>query len=186
MPIDYVRLSKTISRALRHAPDRFGLSLDSEGWTPISDLLAALRRHRREWQTVTEDDLDRMLAQANKQRFEIRDGRIRAYYGHSLDQIIQHEPAIPPDSLYHGTTPYALAAIRQDGLRPMSRQYVHLSTTEQTARMVGSRRTDTPVILRIDARAAHTAGIAFYHGNEDIWLSDAIPPQFISESPDNP
>lgn len=186
MPVDNVRLSKTISHALRHAPGRYGLTLNSEGWTPISDLLAALRRYRREWRNLSEADLDRLMQQATKQRFETCKGRIRARYGHSLGQRIDYEPAVPPDILFHGTTPQALPAIRQDGLRPMTRQYVHLSTNEQTARMVASRRTDSPIILQVDARAAHSTGIIFFHGNEDVWLSDAIPPQFISEPPESP
>ncbi|GLH96713.1 hypothetical protein Pa4123_19870 [Phytohabitans aurantiacus] len=37
-----VKLSKRMSLALRHAPERFGLALDEGGWVRVDDLLAAL------------------------------------------------------------------------------------------------------------------------------------------------
>ncbi len=61
----------------------------------------------------------------------------------------------------------------------MQRQYVHLSTDQDTARSVGQRRAETPVILVVRAREAYAAGVQFYLGNEDIWLSDPVPPEFI-------
>jgi putative RNA 2'-phosphotransferase len=61
----------------------------------------------------------------------------------------------------------------------MNRQYVHLSTDQATAQRVGARLSSTPVVPEIRAGAAHAAGIIFYPGNEDIWLVDTIPPEFI-------
>jgi putative RNA 2'-phosphotransferase len=45
---------------------------------------------------------------------------------------------------------------------------------------VGRRKSRTPVILRIDAAAAARAGVAFYAGNDRVWLADTISPEFIS------
>ncbi|MBN1680664.1 MAG: RNA 2'-phosphotransferase [Anaerolineae bacterium] len=177
--MDYKRLSKTVARALRHAPRDYDLDLDPEGWVAIDDLLAALRPRRREWRNLAADDLTAMLEQATKRRYEICDERIRAYYGHSVPERIEKEPAVPPDILFHGTTPDAAETILHDGLRSMSRQYVHLSTDRETAHLVGGRRTPDPVILTILAAEAHRAGVAFYEGNDDVWLADAVPPEFI-------
>jgi putative RNA 2'-phosphotransferase len=175
-----VRLSKTISRALRHAPADYGLVLDAEGWVQVEDLLAALRRQRGSRSSVSIAEIDAILAQSEKQRFEMRDGKIRAFYGHSTAEKIEHRPEIPPETLYHGTTQEAATAILREGLRSMKRQYVHLSTDEKTARLVGLRRTAKPVVLRIAALEAHQQGHKFYLGNEDIWLADPIAPAFIS------
>ncbi|MBI5957516.1 MAG: RNA 2'-phosphotransferase [Chloroflexi bacterium] len=180
--MDYKRLSKTIAVALRHNPEKFGLTLDTEGWTLVDDLLSALRRRNREWRDLTGTDLLKMIEQSTKQRYELRDGKIRAFYGHSLDEKIEKTPAEPPEMLYHGTSPAAAAVILAEGLKPMSRQYVHLSTDLQTAQMVGSRHAASPVVLIVQALAAYQAGVQFYLGNEDIWLADDIPPQFIKAS----
>jgi putative RNA 2'-phosphotransferase len=176
--LDYKRLSQTIARALRHAPEAYGLQLDDEGWTSVEALLAALRR-RRDWQNLSEHDLVVMMERSSKQRYEMCDGRIRAFYGHSIPDKVQKLPVEPPQVLYHGTAPDVVEQIRAEGLKSMNRQYVHLSTEQQTAAQVGSRKTSHPVLLKIRALEAYQAGVRFYHGNEDTWLADSIPPEFI-------
>lgn len=179
---DLVRLSKTVSHALRHQPDRYGLNLDKEGWVPVAELLAAL--HRR-WPGLSEADLAAMMAAGDKQRFEMEGGRIRARYGHSGPNRVVLETAIPPPFLYHGTTRRNLAAIRHDGLRPMRRQFVHLAADIPTALATSQRRPGPHVLLAVDTRAAHDAGVPFYRGNTDIWLAGPIPPAFIASEGEN-
>ncbi len=183
MELDLIRLSKTISRALRHTPWLFELELDSEGWVSVEMLLSALRQRRIEWQSLAGSDLADLIAQSTKQRFEMRDGRIRALYGHSLPNKLLKLPASPPDILYHGTIRSALASILKHGLKPMGRQYVHLSTDVETAQQVARRKGSATIILRIDAVAAHQHGIAFYKGNAMVWLADQVPPTFIQALP---
>lgn len=178
---DLQHLSRAISHALRHAPERYGLEPDPEGWVPVSDLLQALRVRRREWRELTETDLSEMMARADKQRFEIQDGRIRALYGHSIPARIARVAARPPPVLYHGTSAHTVPAIMQEGLKPMGRQLVHLSTDVPTALQVARRKGPHPVVLLVDARAAEGAGIPFYEGNPETWLADAVPARFVSE-----
>jgi putative RNA 2'-phosphotransferase len=175
-----VRLSKTVSHALRHAPWQYKLELDDAGWVPIVALLNALRDTRPEWRTLTTDDLSAVLAQSDKCRFEMAEGRIRALYGHSVPQRLAKTTAIPPATLYHGTSARALAAIRAEGLRPMGRQYVHLSMDPAMAQQVAGRKPGPSVILQIRAADAQKAGVVFYRGNDQVWLADAVPPGFIS------
>jgi putative RNA 2'-phosphotransferase len=174
-----IRLSKTIAYALRHKPEDYGLVLDAEGWVAVDDLLAALRRRPGSQRMISLAEIETIMAESEKQRFELRDGKIRAFYGHSTPAKIEREPVEPPAILYHGTTQEAAQAILREGLRSMKRQHVHLSTDQKTARLVGLRRTSRPIILRIAALEAHQQGIKFYLGNEDIWLADPIPPAFI-------
>jgi putative RNA 2'-phosphotransferase len=181
--LDYTRLSKAISHALRHAPGQYGLELDDEGWTSTDALLVALRQRRPEWHQLSKADLETMVARQGKKRFELRYGRIRALYGHSIERKIEKKPAEPPPLLYHGTAAETAELVCQQGLKPMGRQYVHLSAEVKTAYEVGQRKTNEPVILQVDAALAHAAGIRFYRGNETIWLADHIPPVYI-RSPD--
>ncbi len=176
-----IRLSKTISHALRHQPEAYGLQLDPEGWVMVDDLLAALRQRRNAWHNVSLVDITTIMAESAKQRFELYGGKIRAFYGHSVPEKVEKQPTTPPATLYHGTTTQAAVTIHREGLKPMGRQYVHLSTDEKTARLVALRRTGQPVILCIAALQAHEQeGINFYLGNEDIWLADSIPSEFIT------
>lgn len=177
--IDFRRLSKFTARVLRHEPWLYELALDDEGWVPLRDFLAAVRG-RKIWRQVDESDLRHMVRVSDKKRYEISDGRIRAFYGHSVPRRLIKETAEPPPDLYHGTAPEVVDAIRSDGLRPMGRQFVHLSSDAETARQVGRRKARAPVIFEVQARTAHLADVRFYLGNKMVWLADHVPPRFIA------
>ena len=175
-----VELSKEISYALRHAPWEYELELDEQGFVPIAQLLHALNESGAYEREITQADLEQIIATSDKKRHEITGDKIRALYGHTVPQIIKKEPGIPPAVLYHGTTHRALPQILQDGLKPMQRQYVHLSIDVETATRVGKRRDPKPVILKIDTEAAQKAGIQFYIGNDKVWLCKEVPKECIT------
>ncbi|MGL4599086.1 MAG: RNA 2'-phosphotransferase [Bacteroidia bacterium] len=183
--INLQQLSKTISLALRHEPHKFALFLDKEGWVKLDDLIRALRPLKAGWEKIDAATIEKLIRESEKKRFEILDGRIRAYYGHSVAQTIEKESTRPPDTLYHGTTAWAWKKISKEGLRPMKRQYVHLSVDTDTAQNVGERRTDDVLLLVIDAASAWNNGIQFYHGNEGTWLAERIPPHYITYEEEN-
>jgi len=176
---DFGSISRIASHALRHGPWLYELELDDEGWVPVEELLSALRAEKLEWSALTESDLAEMISCSDKKRHELRDGKIRALYGHSVPGRLLKEPAKPPAILYHGTSPDTAERIKSDGLRPMGRQYVHLSVDRDTAMQVGRRKSQTPVLLEVRAAQAHEAGIVFYRGNDLVWLADFIPDVFL-------
>lgn len=171
-------LSREISYALRHAPWEYELEMDEEGWVPVEQLLDALHRTVK-WSNICEADLNEMIEKSEKKRHELADGRIRAFYGHSIPMKILKEEKVPPDVLYHGTARRFLESINENGLLPQSRQYVHLSQDIETAENVGMRHDDKPCILIIAAKMAWNDGIKFYFGNEKVWLADKIPSRYI-------
>lgn len=172
-------LSKALSHALRHEPWLFELELDDEGWVPLDDVLEALREERADWGTLSRADVERMIESSSKRRHEIVGDRIRALYGHSVPGKLWRQRGRPPAILFHGTSPDAVKVIMHAGLRPMSRQYVHLSVDTTMAREVGRRKSRTPVLIEIDARRAYEAGVPFYEGNEKVWLADVVPVRFM-------
>lgn len=171
-------LSREISYALRHAPWEYELEMDEEGWVPVEQLLDALHRAEK-WSNISEKDLKDMIERSEKKRHELADGKIRAFYGHSIPQKILKVEKTPPNVLYHGTARRFLDSINEKGLLPRSRQYVHLSQDIETAENVGKRHDDKPVVLVIDSKRAWDDGIKFYIGNEKVWLADAIPSKYI-------
>lgn len=176
--MDKKKISKKLSYILRHHPEQFGLKLDNNGWILINELLNAI--HKEEyWKDLSQEDVEKMMSQSDKQRFEIKDNKIRAVYGHSFNKKIELEEKQPPEILFHGTASRFVDNIKEKGLLPMERQYVHLSADEETAKVVGRRRDAKPVILKIKSRKAFNDGVRFYHGNEDIWLSDKIDSKYI-------
>lgn len=173
-------LSKVVSYALRHAPWEYELEMDENGWVPVGQLLDALHREER-WKDVREADLGEMIEGFEKKRHEMKEGRIRALYGHSIPMRILKEEKTPPDILYHGTARRFLGSIMENGLTPQGRQYVHLSQDVETAGSVGKRHDPKPCILLVDAKRAWREGVRFYLGNEKVWLADMVPAGYIRE-----
>ena len=178
-PERQTRLSKFLSLVLRHRPERIGIQLDAQGWTPVDDLLRQAVRHG--W-TITRADLEDVIARSDKQRFALSDDRqhIRANQGHTVEVELGNQPAEPPEWLFHGTFPGAVGAIRRQGLQKMKRHHVHLSADEQTAVAVGQRR-GRPVLLRIASARMHGDGFPFYVTANHVWLTDHVPPEYIED-----
>lgn len=167
-----VRLSKRMSKVLRHAPEEVGLTLDAAGWVDLDDLVRALGVTRARVLEVVEGN--------DKQRFAIEDDRIRASQGHTVAVSLDLPVAEPPAELYHGTIGRFLPDILRDGLRPMARHDVHLSATVETAVRVGSRR-GKPVVLVVDAAAMSADGHEFRVSANGVWLAAAVPPNYLRE-----
>lgn len=176
--IDYLKLSKEISYALRHAPWEYELELDENGWVSAEQLLTALRENSK-WENVTIENLKYIIENSDKKRHELVNGRIRALYGHSIPMKILKDISEPPAILFHGTARRFLESIENKGLLPKGRQYVHLSKDIETALQVGKRHDDKPVILEVDAKRAWKEGVKFYLGNDKVWLADNIPIKYI-------
>lgn len=151
--MNYVELSKEISYVLRHVPWEYEQEIDEEGWMPVEKLLDALRRLEK-WKNISEINIKEMIEKSEKKRHQIENGRVRAFYGHTTQMKILKEIKRPPNVLYHGTARQYLHSIKENGLLPMSRQYVHLSQKIDIAHSVGMRHDSKPYILRIDARGA--------------------------------
>lgn len=174
-----VKISKYLSKHLRHQPERLGLKLAPGGWVKVDELLTACAKNAF---PISRSELDEVVAENDKQRFSFdKSGTlIRANQGHSVEIDLQLEPAIPPDVLYHGTGHKAMELIQQHGLNKMSRHHVHLSPDIETARKVGARH-GHPVVFTIDAAAMQRAGYTFYRSDNGVWLVDCVPSDYLSK-----
>lgn len=170
------RLSKFVSGALRHFPGDAGLELDDRGWTAVEALVRAVER-QYDW--ADREALAAVVATDPKGRFERDDDRIRAAYGHSVDVSLEPTDAPVPDTLYHGTAPENLDPIRREGLRPMGRQRVHLSADRATARAVGRRHADEPVVLVVDAAGMQADGNRIVKRGRATYTTARVPPAYL-------
>lgn len=172
-----VKLSKKISCVLRHKPESAGLKIDKHGWVSVSELIKAL--------STDMETLEKIVAFNDKKRFLFSEdkSRIRACQGHSIKVDVEPKEAVPPKYLYHGTLLKNRKSIEKEGLRPMNRLYVHLSTDIDTAWQVAKRRksADGYVIYRIDTEAMIKNGCKFYQAENGVWLTDSVPSKYIDE-----
>ncbi|WP_409161352.1 RNA 2'-phosphotransferase [Pectobacterium sp. B2J-2] len=175
-------VSKFLSYVLRHKPEAIGLTLNSEGWANIAELIRCAVKDGR---MLTREVIQSVVGNSDKKRFSISaDGlSIRAAQGHSSTQVdMRYEPKVPPEYLYHGTATRFIDSINQQGLRPGSRQYVHLSADEVTAITIGQRH-GKPVVLKIKTREMHHQGFIFYQADNGVWLTLTVPVPFIDSTP---
>ncbi|MEM6814277.1 MAG: RNA 2'-phosphotransferase [Bacteroidota bacterium] len=169
------QISKFLSLILRHQPEKIGLSLDENGWASIAEILEKSKLR------FSFNELEEVVVTNDKQRFSLNQDKtkIRANQGHSLKTIdLGLQTQTPPVYLYHGTVARFIPNIKQQGLKKMSRQHVHLSEDRETASRVGSRR-GKPVLLSIWALEMHNNGHRFYKSENGVWLTDAVPSMFI-------
>lgn len=171
------KISKRLSYILRHNPQRFKVTLDEEGWVDIDCLLNSLHNFKDLADLKKEDLLD-MISNQEKVRFVIKENKIKATHGHTIE-LKNNTSTIPPDILYHGTSHKSLESIILHGLLKMQRQFVHLSINIHAAIEIGKRKDSNPAIIKVDSKAAYKEGILFYKGSDKVWLSENILPKYL-------
>ncbi|MDL5362942.1 RNA 2'-phosphotransferase [Halalkalicoccus sp. NIPERK01] len=171
------RLSTFASGALRHFPEDAGLALDERGWTAYDDLVEAVLR-KYDW--AEPGDVAGVIATDPKGRFERSGERVRAAYGHSIDVDLEPVQTPVPDELYHGTAPENVPAIREQGLKPMDRQQVHLSATVDEAREVGRRHANEPAVFVVDTEGMKDGGHRIVRRGKGIYTTDRVPPEYLA------
>lgn len=167
------KVSKFISLLLRHKPWEVNLYVDEHGWANTAELCSKL--------DISENVLKHIVDTDAKGRYEFNgDGtKIRARYGHSINVDVGLTEMVPPCVLYHGTSIKAAEQIEQEGIKPMSRQYVHLSKDYNEALGVG-RRHGTPVVFGVHANKMHTDNNGgYYYTSNGIWVTHKIPKEYI-------
>lgn len=174
-------LIRLLCRVLRHRPEEFGLALDAQGWTPWRPLWEAIRPCRWSWVTLDSSHVLAALAIRHVARFEVSAGRIRARYGHSAAGVQVAESASPPEHLFHGTGAICLPLILEQGLKPMGRSQVHLTESVAYAWSVAQSALGVAVVIRVAARRAQSAGLVFQRSGQHVWLTDRVPPAYLSQ-----
>ena len=175
---DMVRTSTYISLVLRHKPEAAGITLDKNGWADVEELVEGVSKTR----FLSRGLLEEIVRTDEKGRYVFnRDKtKIRARYGHSVQVETDLPSCVPPSVLYHGTGEKYAESIEKTGLLPKGRLYVHLSEERSTATDVGARH-GRPVIYQVEAGKMAAAGHKFFDAGNGIWLTDAVPPDFLKK-----
>jgi putative RNA 2'-phosphotransferase len=170
-----VRVSKFLSYILRHQPYKFGLQPDEYGFCDLGSVIDVMKSKFPDWD---EEKLQNLIKSDAQKRFEIKDDKIRARYGHSINVKPVGDERDVPGILYHGTARRNVDSILKQGLKPAGRKFVHLSPDIESAIRVGKRHDIKPVILEINVHKAKSQGIKFWTEGKVV-LSTEIPPDCI-------
>lgn len=172
------RLSKFLSMILRHRPEVIGITLDEHGWASVDELINGINQT----EAFSLATLEKIVESDAKQRYSFSPDKtlIRANQGHSIPVDVELEKKTPPETLFHGTGEKAVPKILQEGLLPMERLYVHLSTDKETAISVGKRH-GKPVIFKINTKKMEEEGYDFFQSVNGVWLTKAVPVKFLEK-----
>ena len=173
MKITKSKRSKYLALILRHKPEEANVTLLDNGWCEIKQLIKNT--------DFTFDELEEIVKTDNKGRYQISDDKkfIRAVQGHSTNVEMNFKEFIPAEDLYHGTAKKYLNNILSDGIKKMSRQYVHLSRNIETAIKVGKRHGEV-VVLSIDAKKMYEDGYKFFIAENGVILTDFVPTKYFN------
>lgn len=176
MPPKSIHVSKLLSLMLRHRPEEFNVAVDQFGFASLDAVLEAVQKRDG---GLSLADIEAVVYDGEKQRFEIVEGRIRARYGHSFSIELGIDPTEPPEFLYKGAEARQVDRILKEGMVPFDRDHLHLSFDADVAAKLGTRPGQRNAVIRIDALRAHRAGIHFYDCGPTILTKD-IPADFLS------
>ena len=176
------KLSRFLCLVLRHKPETIGLKIDPKGaWAQVEELITKVNSSSKF--RIDIDLLHQIVREDEKGRYSFSpDGkRIRCSQGHSFPVEMDMEVRTPPDELFHGTSTDSLDSIMQQGIKSMSRQFVHLSQDVETAVKVGARH-GRPAVLVIDTGKMTADGKSFMISENGVWQFDGvISPDYIKK-----
>ena len=152
--------------------------MDSAGWVSIQKLLNLFN--------LDPQDLDRVIQENNKARFEVKGKNIRASQGHSLEQLPVTQEALEAswmiyfskdsDLIWHATQANYLSSIQRDGVLRGKRSHVHLASTKESK--VG-KRNGAPVLLQISVKCLRSKGQEVFVSSNGVILTRYVPPSCI-------
>lgn len=163
---------------LRHCQTPQYITPDG-GWADVDTIISVLKEKNPDFNLET---LKQIVAEDEKGRysFDAKGTKLRANQGHSIPGVvIEMESPEPPEFLYHGTATRFLDTIMKEGLKPMSRQFVHISPSYTTAVKVGSRH-GKPVVLKIRARDFKNDGNELYRSFNGVWQAKEVLREYLS------
>lgn len=183
------RMSSRMCGVLRHEPEAIGVTMDKQAWVSAEEFIEKFNKVYGGKYYLNLPVLMELVRTDNKQRYGLKwEGDVlmlRCRQGHSIPWLeMDYRVEIPPEILYHGTVSAYLPSILKEGLKPMSRQKVHLSADVSTARSVAGRgkrkELGMPVILQLETGQMAKDGVVFYLSDNDVWLTDYVDPKYLS------
>lgn len=169
--MDLVKESKRLSYLLRHGAKNENIKISNDGFVEIKDILATNPGLSR---TI----IKRIVDNDQKNRFFLKDDRVRANQGHSMDldiemTLITNHKDIPV--VVHGTYMSNWSSIFVDGLNKMTRKHIHFAVglIGQDGVISGMRRS-CDLFIYIDTEKCMNDGIKFYRSANNVILSSGI------------
>lgn len=175
------KLSTYISLILRHKPEIIGLELDKEGYLNVDELIEGVKLTGR---NIDLEKLKNIVNKDEKGRYSFNKSgdKIRANQGHSIEGLdLGLEVVKDFLTIYHGTSKSNSKSIKERGLLPMSREFVHLTADLETAKKVGSRHGNEVLVYSVNVKKMLENKMLIFKSKNNVYLSKHIPFEYLKE-----
>ena len=179
-------LARRLALALRHAPEKFDLEMDINGWIDIKDIIRQFKKsNERRYHWLRPHHFRAISETDPKGRYEVRGNVIRATYGHSLEIELDLPTDNIPTSLFYPCSPEEAENLLEVGISPSGRSHVHLSATVRSAAEAGKVHHSRPTILEVDTASMVASGETVWHAGVTVYLADSVAGEYLSVLPDD-
>ena len=172
-------IGKILALVLRHAPEKFGVEMDLNGWVNTRELSDAIQNQRRYYHWIRSWHFQAIADSDDKGRYQVEGEMIRATYGHSIDLELDLPTDDIPEALYWPCEPDMTSTHLELGLSAGDRNHVHLSKTIAKAMEAGHVRIDRPAIIEIDTSRAIADGHTIWRAGTTVFLCEEMPPDYL-------
>lgn len=173
-------LARKLALVLRHAPEKFDLEMDINGWIDIKDIIRQFKKGNKRFHWLRPHHFTAIAETDPKGRYEVRGNTIRATYGHTVEIELDLPTDNIPDALYFPCDPEQAENLLEVGISPSGRAHVHLSATIRNAAEAGHVHFKLPTILEVDTAQMHAAGETIWHAGVTVYLTENVPAQYLS------
>jgi len=179
--------ARKLALVLRHAPEKFDLEMDINGWIDVRDITRKFKESNRRQHWMRPHHIRAISETDPKGRYEVKGNMMRATYGHTVEIELDLPTLEIPDSLYFPCNPEESDNLLEVGLNPGDRLHVHLSSSIKSAATAGRFHMKNPAIIEIDSARMVASGETIWHAGVTVYLSESVPPDFLSiVGEDNP
>ena len=172
-------LGRMMALILRHAPEKFNLEMDINGWVNADEMARSISKQRRHFHWARAWHFEAVGAADEKGRYQVEGDMIRATYGHSLELDLDLPTDDIPEGLFWPCEPNALRTHLELGILAGDRKQVHLSRTIANALEAGRVRIDRPRIIEVDTVRAIADGHTIHRAGTTVFLTEKVPAEYL-------
>jgi len=174
-------IARRLALVLRHAPEKFDLEMDINGWIDVKDIIYQFKKsNERRFHWLRPHHFRAISETDPKGRYEVRGNMMRATYGHSLEIELDLPTENIPPLLYYPCSPDEAENLIEVGISPSGRSHVHLSATIRAAAEAGHVHHASPTLLEVDTARMVASGDTIWHAGVTVYLADSVSGEYLS------
>ncbi|MEM0195983.1 MAG: RNA 2'-phosphotransferase, partial [Thermoplasmatales archaeon] len=160
------------------------LEVNDRGYVSIDEMVQEIRFYNRRLHFVGSSHIFAVVLTDDKGRYQISENKryIRATYGHTIDVDLSDLPTDGiPEILYYPTNREEYEILKENGILPSDRRWVHLSNSKEKAYIAGLYHFDSPLLVPIKTEVVKEMGENIYRAGQQVFICKFVPPQSMLE-----